>query len=192
MKRLLCILLAMAMLCGMGFAEDAQEAEEEAMRLACAHQFQLSTGLLPEHEWCVRDLEEPENAAVSATCIYCDAEGVVFKDKALIEPDSCNAAVCTHRLYWLPDFNRTEWKKVNDKLHQRIEYGVGICVDCGTFGTLFRELEHGEHQMVASEGFHIEGQYIHVVWEECLLCGVIDGALVPCVSYEDGICDRTK
>ena len=192
MKRLLCSLLALTMLYCMSFAEEAQETKEDTLKLACAHQFHLSTGLLPEHEWCVSDLEVPENTVVSVTCIYCDAEGVVFKDKALIEPDPCNAAVCTHRLYRLSEFDRTEWKKTNDKLHQRIEYGVGICVDCGTFGTLVSEMEHSEHQMAASEGFHIDGQYIHVIWEECLVCGMIDGALVPCISYEDGVCDRTK
>ena len=188
MKRSICILLSLMLLWCWGIAE---EEKEEQMRV-CDHLFQVDEMLLPEHEWCIRDQEAPQKAFKSVACIYCDAEGIVFEDKALLEPDPCNAAVCTHRLYRLSEFNRAEWEPVNDQLHQRIEYGVGICVDCGTFGTLVRKLENGTHQLVESEGFHIEGQYIHVIWEECLLCGMIEGDLVPCISYEDLSCERTK
>lgn len=189
MKRLLCIMAVMLLLSSLAVAESLEEVMDI---LACDHEFKLCAEVLEEHRWCIRDMEEQANLFVSAVCEKCGTSGVVFDDKNLLEAEPCSPQVCTHRMYRLRQFDRSVWRIVGEQLHQRVEYSVGVCLDCGLVGALVAEKEAGVHQMEIKPGFHIEGQYIHVTCQECELCGMMTGELIPCISYKDGTCEKTK
>lgn len=105
-------------------------------------------------------------------------------------------------MYVLPGFSYRVWETVveerespyrDPRQHDELrQYEVGVCVDCNQLILMFEPMETSEHQMEEKKSFHLDGQYIHVTCEECRLCGMMTGELVPCISYEDGSCDRTR
>lgn len=189
MKRLLSIMVVILLLSGLAAAEGLEESVDI---LTCDHEFTLCAGVLEAHQWCIRDVEEKADLFVSAVCEKCGTSGVVFDDKNLLEAEPCAPQVCTHRMYRLRQFDRSVWRTVGEQMHQRMEYSVCVCIDCGLIGTLVAVKEAGMHQMEIKPGFHIEGQYIHVTCQECELCGMMTGGLIPCISYEEGTCEKTK
>ena len=193
MKRLICILFAGLLLWSMAIAEDPAELNgiED-----CDHQFQVEGMLREDQLWYIEESDAEPELFQAVRCVKCGAEGIVFDERSLLEPDPCGQDECYHRLYVLPEFGYSTWKSAEDidghTYHERYEYCVGVCIDCNLVTALFEIAEKGEHQMAEKQGFHIEGQYIHVTCKECLLCGMMNGELVPCIAYEDGSCDRTR
>lgn len=188
MKRIVCILFAMALLCCVSFAEETAE--------PCQHEYEKHPFLINEVRKLIQEYYPDDSEAFYgyALCKLCSDMPLLVIDPNMLEADPCEPDECIHRLYLLPEFNHAVWRSVTDEgghtYHERVEYDVSVCMDCNLVVTLFEIMESGEHQMEEKQGFHIEGQYIHVTCEECLLCGLMTGALVPCVSYEDGTCDR--
>lgn len=187
MKKGICLLLTVLMLLsGVTIADESGSPE------MCQHVFELCDSVLPEHDGSVWTEDEGAFRA-SAVCMLCGEKCVVAKDEATLTPDPCAPEVCTHRLDTLPDFTREICQAGTDStgeaMHQQVKYDVGVCVDCGIVATVIDRLEYSAHQMVEKNGFHVEGQYIHVACQECVLCGYMTGEFVPCVSYEDGTCD---
>lgn len=182
MKRMLLFLLAALLLCSAAHAEEITE--------PCQHEYEKGTEILEDHNWVVYG-DPAEAYLVSAVCRHCGDSCVIIKERELLIPEPCAQEACTHRMYALPAFSRTVWVPVeNGFFHQRVEYDVAGCLDCGLVATVYEIKETSQHQMEEKQGFHIEGQYIHVTCQECLLCGLMTGALVPCITYEDGTCDR--
>lgn len=190
MKRLAAFALSILLLCGVSLADSDPD--------VCEHEYSYRPYLINYTERYIAENYPDDSDAFYgyALCKLCSDMPLLVVDPCMLEAAPCEPDECAHRLYVLPDFSYSAWKTVEDKLGRPYDelrqYRVGVCIDCNVVVTMFEVVDNGEHQMVEKQGFHIDGQYIHVTCQECLLCGLMTGELVPCISYEDGNCERTK
>ncbi len=195
MKRIIALLLSAFLLSGISFAEDAAY---------CQHEREKRPFLINEVRTNYIQAFYPDDSDAFygyALCTLCSDIALLVTDPNMVDPKPCEPDNCLHRLYVLPDFNYQAWKTTTDYIRdpkgdypydELRQYEVGVCVDCNQLILLYEAVETSEHQMVEKQGFHIEGQYIHVICEECTQCGMMTGELVPCISHEDGSCERSK
>lgn len=175
----------------------AVQAKEVDKTAVCRHEYKKVPQLNDEaEEYIAANYSDDREAFCGyAICQLCLELSLLVADQELLEAEPCEPEECMHRFCTLPDFDYSMWKAAKDPgghtYHQQCEYSVGVCMDCGLAVPMVEVMDISEHQMAEKQGFHIEGQYIHVICEECLLCGMMTGELVPCISYEDGSCERT-
>lgn len=190
MKRIVTLLLAAILICSAAYATETAE--------LCPHEYQKRSFLINENRRYIQDNYPNDSAAFYgyALCRLCSDMPLLVLEPNMLEAEPCEQDECIHRLYVLPDSNYFVWKEVKEEdghnYDELRKYEASVCIDCNLVVTLFESMERDEHRMEEKQGFHIEGQYIHVTIEECLLCGLMTGELVPCIVYEDGSCDRNK
>lgn len=186
MKRLIALLLAASMLFGVAMAES------------CQHEYSYRPYLINEIRRYISE-QYPDDADAFygyALCEFCSNIGFLAEDPTLLEQNSDDSEARYHRMYVLPDLEYTAWKTKTDRMGRPYDelrqYRVAVCIDCNLVAPMHVVLQTADHQFEEKQGFHITGQYIHVTCEECTLCGLMVGELVPCISNEDGSCERTQ
>ncbi len=190
MKKIIALLMSAFLLCGVVLAEDAGY---------CQHDYEKWPFLINEVRQNYIQEYFPEDGDAFfgyALCKLCSDIALLVADANMLDPDPCEPDDCIHRMYVLPDFSYRAWKTTEDdrgdQYDELRQYEVGVCMDCNRLILMHEALETSEHQMVEKQGFHIEGQHIHVTCEECTQCGMMTGELVPCISNADGSCERSK
>lgn len=195
MKRIIALLMSVFLLCGISFAEEAAY---------CQHEREKHPYLIEEVRKNYIQAFYPDDSDAFwgyALCPLCSDIALLVTDKSTVEPHPREPEACIHRLYVLPDFSYRAWKTTTDYIRdpdgeypydELRQYEVGICVDCNQLILMYEAVETNKHQMVEKQGFHIAGQHIHVTCMECTQCGMMTGELVPCISHEDGSCERSK
>lgn len=190
MKRIIALLLTALLFCSVAYAEETAA--------SCQHEYEKRSFLINENRRYIQENYPDDSAAFYgyALCQLCSHMPLLVIDPNMLEAEPCEQDECIHRLYVLPDSDYSVWKEVKDEeghtYDELRKYEASVCIDCNLVVMLYESVESAEHQMEEKQGFHIEGQYIHVTIEECLLCGLMTGELVPCIVYEDGSCDRNK
>ena len=186
MKKLICILVALAMTGGAAWAEEAAIISATA---TCSHTFVLENSIRDEHLWCIEETMASPAQFVSAECILCGAEAIVFGDEELLEPDPCEPEVCTHRLLCFVSNGLSTWMRQSDSTFEQVRLGSGRCIDCGIFATL--------KEVVASVSMEqieklIDCEHEYIVYEQTKpeleryeSCGEVSHA---CFKYYRGIC----
>lgn len=192
MKRLISILLVGLLLCCVALAEDT----ELNGAADCDHQFLVEGTIREDQLWCIAETDAEHELFESVRCVTCGAEGIVFDDQSLLQPEPCDPEICTHRLYWEPSQSGTRVLWANEYQIAREEYGFGTCIDCGAYGTLRKQeivpiavvteegelLDACEHEYIVyeqskpyDEGFESCGELSHAYfkyyWGTCRYCG---------------------
>ena len=185
MKRLICILCVL-LLCSVALAEETAVISK---KVVCGHNFKVEAAIRDEHLWCIGASDADPALFVSAECTLCGAQGIVYDDEELLEPNPCEPEECTHRLLRLSSNTYSTWTNESGSRLVQKKYGAAQCIDCGTFGTLtdevisvsFEEIEtmyECEHEYIVYEQTKPE-------FERYESCG---GSSHACFKYYQGIC----
>lgn len=155
MKKLICVLFALMMLCGMAGTEELTESA------ACNHTFMLEDTIRENHLRLVEDTSVSPALFVSARCTKCEEQGIVFDDMNLLEADPCEPEECIHRMYRIPGQNGQYWRTQSSEMPELVMHDVGMCIDCGIVATLVKVIEWTTiEQQIVDAGEACEHEYL--------------------------------